>query len=215
MDNKHIMLNNIKISTKIQKSVGVNADADSYEIAESGGGKKWLRASAEKTPLPHEKKILALGACPGILPAVTVREGTREVLQYDLTGHRPLSICAFSHVDDMLGVYDGMLRIIMEAEDRLLVAKRFSMRSELIFIHGRTGAVSLTYGICGRETEGFTDDFHMLLEDEKTRRETLGASAAIAQIQEAIQKENPDIRGLLRIVEEVRRQWNCIHPPSR
>ncbi|MDR2770417.1 MAG: hypothetical protein LBB57_00085 [Clostridiales Family XIII bacterium] len=180
-------------------------------LIEAEAGKR--RAETEATDLlPFEERILAAGHCGAVLPAAMLTVDGRRLIQYDVTGFLRFADYPFRHLDEVLGVLQETLLLLLEAEDCLLRADRFALGGETLFVEAKDRRPGLLYGASPADRAGFAAGFASLLALSGTWEHITGLSAAVRRIEERIRLENPDIGRLLRIVETVRREWNRIHP---
>jgi hypothetical protein len=114
-------------------------------------------------------------------------------------------------VDQALKALHLLPVFVLDAEDQLLTAERFSIRAEHLFVHVKTGEPRLIYGLAGEKTP-FREQYGGLLDAAGAMDHVVGLPAAARQIQERLCRENPDLSGLIRIAEEVRREWSYIQP---
>jgi hypothetical protein len=161
--------------------------------------------------LPFEERILATGRCGVALPAVFLTLGERRIARHDVTGYSLFSEYPFRGLDRALGVLYELPLLALEAEDRLLSADKFVFSAETLFVDAKTLRPGLIYG--GADTgEGFFAGYASLLALTRTWEHITGLPEAARRAEERIRLENPDMNGLLRIIETVRREWNIIYP---
>jgi hypothetical protein len=176
---------------------------------EGGAGKRRLEIEPGDDVKGFEEKILSSGKCGALLPCVALRQGGARVLSYDTTGCVPFAMRA-PGLDGTLDVLYQAALAALEAEDYMLSAEKISLTEETIYIDSRSGEVRLVYGL--PPAGAFRGRFEALLERVGAWEHVTGMRAAAAQILQRMSKENPDIRGMLRIVETVRKEWNIIQP---
>jgi hypothetical protein len=180
------------------------------QYTESDAGKRRLEIELGDDVKGFEEKILSSGNCGALLPCVVLRQGGARVLSYDTTGCVPFASHAPAGLDGTLDVLYQTALAALEAEDYMLTAEKVSLTEETIYVDSKTGEVRLVYGL--PPAGPFRGRFEALLGRVGSWGHVTGMGAAAAQISQRIANENPDIRGMLRIIETVRKEWNIIQP---
>jgi hypothetical protein len=162
--------------------------------------------------LPFEEEILSLGRCGAVPPAVILSVSGKRIVRYDITGLLRFTDCPFDHLDKVLGVLYEIPLLLLDAEDRLLRAEKFALCAEAVFVDAKSLRPGLLYGASCEGRAGFHAAYAALLALSGTWDHITGLPEAVRRVEERIRLENPDMKGLLRIVETVRREWNLIHP---
>jgi hypothetical protein len=180
-------------------------------LIEAEAGKRRVEAEATDLPL-FEERILTAGHCGAALPALALTVNGQRLIRYDITGFARFADYPFRHLDEVLGVLQETLFLLLEAEDFLLCADKFVLSGEALFVEAKSRRPGLLYGGRRADRAGFAAGFASLLALSREWAHITGMPAAARRIEEGMRLENPDIGRLLRIVEAVRREWHCIHP---
>jgi hypothetical protein len=179
---------------------------------ETDAGKRIFEIGPETGLCAFEENILKLGSCGALLPCMVITTEKGRLSQYDATGHLPFPAYPFRHIDQVLKVLHMIPVLLIDAEDCLLAADKFDMEAETLFVGAGTGEPRLIYGGAERGRTPFREQYAKLLSAAAGMEHITGLATAAGQILERIRLENPDLRGLTRIVETLRREWNYIQP---
>lgn len=180
------------------------------EYIETDAGRRLALIESGDWVLQFEEKIITSGRCAALLPCVLYNSMGKRRLQFDTTGYVSLKDYGICELDQALNLLYMVPLMILEAEDWLLRAEKFSLTEEGVYMNTSTGEVRLIYGFRGRGD--FRGQYTELLEAAASWDYIAGLRAAANQIMEKIKLGNPDMKMLLRIVEGVRREWNLIQP---
>jgi hypothetical protein len=166
-------------------------------------------------PLKHyERVILGNRACRAVLPATIIREGGVERIVYITDSHLPICDHAFRELREIFGVLNAYILSLMEAENALLALARIPTEAERLYLHETGGTVALIYGTVEQSPEkSLPHRVGSLAEELKGLHSIVGAGSAMEQLSRKIGTSNPGAEELLKMVESIEREWNCIHPP--
>lgn len=160
--------------------------------------------------LEYEKEMLLLNICPAFLDVSFREDEEGEKYVYKTEGYIRFAKYEFAELDMYLSFMHELIISLDECEDYLMCAGKVMLDEESIYIHHKTGKVRLMYGGDGSaELIPVMRDFFNL---QLGRKNILGSSVALKQILDKMDEQNPDLYDLLKILEEVRREWNNIQP---
>lgn len=175
-----------------------------------------FEVNPEQWPLKgFEEIILTRRGCDALLPATILREADRARIVFGTDDHWRFREYPFQELADLFHVITSYIHGFAAVENHLLDPNRIPICPSLAYIHGKTRAVRFVYGT--PPSPGNADlpaRIRTVAAEMQALHGIIGAQSAMTQLIDQIGNTNPGRSTLLKMVENLEREWNKIHPAA-
>ncbi|MBE6031672.1 MAG: hypothetical protein E7224_00570 [Clostridiales bacterium] len=155
--------------------------------------------------LYYERAVLCGHICPGIPPARLIEGAGEAVLYYDCRDLLSLKACLTKKellCVDLLRILSGIVTVLMEARDHLLVPELFLLDTDHVFLHPKEGSPRILYVPLGSRETSFRRNLCSFLQEIDCIFPDPQWQAYSPGIREAVLDQNMGLESILRLLQE-------------
>ena len=174
--------------------------------------RNYIEISADENIMDFEKQMLSGVNIPSLLPVNIVNQNQKESICFITSGYKPVSQIEIPDIESLILIIKSFVNAIIISEQYLLCGCKHFLDIDLAFYSPEDKETKLVFGRKNDDDCNY-GDINVIIKYIENLKSVIINDKVQLQILENIitilNRQNPDIRRVNLIIEEVERKWYC------